>query len=131
MNDKSPTEALKVAIEKRILNEFGSKILNEERMDQVGRLRKGARLEAHSSMSFSCECDDNECHESIAMSTEEYQRVHSRTKHFVVVPSHVRLDLEEIISSFADYVLVAKFYPYPTTSSVEPLIKVDDDAPGH
>jgi hypothetical protein len=113
MNDKSRTEALKVAIEKRILNEFGSKILNEERMDKVGRLRKDARLEAYSNMIFACECDDAGCEETIPMSSEEYQRVHSRTKHFIVVPSHVHLDLEEIISSFAEYALVAKFYPYP------------------
>lgn len=113
MSDKSPTEGLKVAMEKRILNEFGSKILNEERMDRVGQMHESARLEAHSNMIFACECDDADCHETIPMSTEEYQRVHSRTKHFIVVPSHVRLDLEKIITSFSDYVLVAKFYPYP------------------
>jgi hypothetical protein len=113
MSDKSPILGLKLAMEKRILNEFGSKILNEERMDRVGQLHESARLEAHSHMTFACECDDTECHETILVSTEEYQRVHSRTKHFIVVPSHVRLDLEQIVSSFSDYVLVAKFYPYP------------------
>jgi len=113
MSSKSPTEALKVAMEKRILNEFGSKILNEERMDKVSRLRKSARLEAFANMAFQCECDDDACIETISMSSEEYQQVHSRTKHFVVVPSHVRHDLEEVLSTFTSYVLVAKFYPYP------------------
>jgi len=112
MNDKSPTEALKVAIEKRILNEFGSKILNEERMDKVMQSRKSARLADYSNMAFHCECDDVACGETIAMSTEEYQRVHSKTKYFIVVPDHVRLDLEEIISSFTSYILVAKFFPH-------------------
>jgi len=114
MNEKSPTEALKVAIEKRILNEFGSKILNEERMDKVVRSRKSSRLDDHTSMAFHCECDDEVCAEIVDMSTEEYQKVHSKTKYFVVVPSHVRIDLEEVVSTFSSYVLVAKFFPHPS-----------------
>jgi hypothetical protein len=114
MNDKSPTEALRVAIEKRILNEFGSKILNEERMDKVVQSRKNARLQDHSNMAFHCECDDETCHETILMSTEEYQRIHSKTKYFAVVPAHVRLDLEEVVNSFTTYTLVAKFFPHPS-----------------
>jgi hypothetical protein len=113
MNDKSPTEALKVAIEKRILNEFGSKILNEERMDRVVQSRKSSRLEDYSNMAFHCECDDEDCGETIDMSTEEYQKVHSKTKYFVVIPEHVRVDLEDIVNSFSSYVLVAKLFPHP------------------
>ncbi len=112
MNDKSPTEALKVAIEKRILNEFGSKILNEERMEKVVQSRKDIRLQDHSNMAFHCECDDEACHETILMSTEEYQRVHAKTKYFAVIPAHVRLDLEEVVNSFTTYTLVAKFFPH-------------------
>lgn len=103
---------MKIAIEKRILNEFGSKILNEERMDKVLRLRKGRHLEDHSDMAFNCECDDEDCHEIISMSTEEYERVHAKTKYFIVSTSHVRVDLEEIISSFTTYTLVAKYFPH-------------------
>lgn len=115
MQSESPTEALKIAIEKRILNEFGSKILNEERLDRVVESRKAANQSPHSDMSFLCECDDKVCGETILMSTEEYQRVHRKTKYFVVVPSHVRLDLEEVISSFSHYVLVGKFFPHPAS----------------
>src|SRR2546430_2602220 len=99
MNSKSPRDTLKVAMEKRVLNEFGAKILNEERMDSVVESRKGTRTSEHAEMLFTCECDDEDCSETISMSTEEYKHVHRRTKHFAVVPSHVRLDLEEIISA--------------------------------
>jgi hypothetical protein len=116
MNDKSPREALKVAMEKRILNEFGSKILNEERMDKVMHARKSNRLENYSNMDFDCECDDKECSETISMSTEEYMKMHHKTKYFVVVPSHVRIDLEEVISSFTTYALVAKYFPHSRMS---------------
>lgn len=111
MSDEQ-VEALKVAMEKRVLNEFGSKILNEERMDQVVESRRGSRLTEHADISFHCECDDKDCSETISMSTEEYQRVHTKTRNFVVVPSHVRLDLEEIITKFGKYVLVGKFFPH-------------------
>ncbi len=113
MINRSPTEALRIAIEKRILNEFGSKILNEEKLERVVEARRGSRLSAKSEMLFLCECDDQKCASTISMSTEEYQEVHRKTKYFVVIPSHVHLDLEEIISSFSTYTLVGKFFPHP------------------
>lgn len=113
MNDKLPSDALKAAMEKRVLNEFGSKILNEERLDKVVNSRREERLSKHTEMTFHCECDDEGCAETIALSTEEYERVHSKTKYFIVVPTHVRLDLEEVIASFNTYVLVGKYFPRP------------------
>lgn len=116
MDDKLPTEALKVAMEKRILNEFGAKILNEERLDKVVNARRGQRTSDHAEMLFHCECDSKACVETISLSTEEYKRVHAKTKHFIVVQSHVRLDLEEVITSFGNYVQVGKFFPRPGRS---------------
>ncbi len=104
---------MEVAIEKRILNEFGSKILNEERLDKIVQARESKRLAEHLDMSFRCECDDDACIETILMSAEEYQRVHHKTKYFVVVPGHVAPDLEEVITSFSSYAQVAKFFPHP------------------
>lgn len=118
MKSTSPTTALRVSMEKRVLNEFGSKILNEERMDRALESRKkdartGERVSDYHVMPFHCECDDADCLETISMSTEEYRKVHSKTKNFIVTPAHVRLDLESIVSSFSTYVLVAKFFPHP------------------
>jgi hypothetical protein len=113
MHVKTPTETLKIATEKRILNEFASKILNEERLDKAFESRKSSPLTPYSDMTFRCECDDEACDETILMSSEEYQQVHHKTRHFVVVRSHVRVDLEEVISTFNNYVLVGKFFPHP------------------
>ena len=113
MNENQPTKALKGSMEKRVLNEFGSKILNEERLDRVINSRRKERRSHHAEMAFHCECDDQGCLETILLSTEEYERVHSKTKYFIVIPGHVRLDLEEIITSFSNYVLVGKFFPRP------------------
>jgi len=111
MTGRASTKDHQVATQKRVLNEFSSKILNEERLDKVTESRKTSRLSPHADMAFHCECDDQACTETIMMSTEEYQQVHHKTKQFVVVPAHVRLDIEEIITAFNNYVLVAKFFP--------------------
>jgi len=119
MDEKLPTEALKVAMQKRILNEFGAKILNEERLDKMVRSRREERVSPHIDVTFFCECDAESCSETILLSTEEYEKVHSKTKYFIVVPSHVRLDLEEIISSFTSYAQVGKFFPRPSRKQAE------------
>lgn len=113
MDSLQAAKLLKVSMDKRILNEFGSKILNEERLDKVLRSRRQTRLTTYSEMMFSCECDDHACNEIISLSTEEYEKVHTKTKYFIVVPSHVRPDLEEVISAFSSYVLVGKYFPRP------------------
>lgn len=111
MHDKSPMEAIKVAMEKRVLNEFSAKILNEERLDKVVESRRSGRTSEHSEMIFTCECDDPKCVEKVTMSTEEYKHVHNKTKYFIVVPRHVQFDIEEVVERFNNYCLVAKFFP--------------------
>lgn len=113
MYNMQAARLLKVSMDKRILNEFGSKILNEERLDMVMQSRRQTRLSTYSEMLFSCECDAHDCQETISLSTEEYEKVHTKTKYFIVVPSHVRPDLEEVISSFSSYVQVGKYFPGP------------------
>jgi hypothetical protein len=110
-------ETIKIALEKRILNEFSAKILNEERIDQIHTSRKKGPLSSHSEVTFNCECDDKSCKEKILMSTQEYTHVHRKTKNFIVVPSHVRLDIEEIVSEFSTYAVVAKYFPHKAAAS--------------
>jgi len=116
MNNQSPKDVLGAATEKRILNEFEARIVNEERMDKVVEAKKGQRNASHSTMQFNCECDDASCLETISMSTEEYKRVHRQATYFTVVPHHVHLDLEKIISSFNNYALVEKLLIQSTAS---------------
>jgi hypothetical protein len=113
MKDISPTKALQIALEKRVLNEFASKILNEEKMDKHIQDQRGSRLSHLSQVPFHCECDDETCTAYISLSTEEYLQVHSKTRNFIVVRQHVRLDIEEIISSFPGYAVVGKYFPHP------------------
>lgn len=112
-------QLVKISLDKRILNEFASKILNEETLDEVGDLNKRAkRPEPLMDVLFNCECDDAACTETISMSTEMYARTHRKTKQFVVVPSHIRADIEAIKDRLSTYAVVAKYFPYPKSQSV-------------
>src|ERR1035441_2481899 len=90
--------------EERVLNEYDAKIENEEKLDTVVEARQDGETTLHDTMPFDCECDDKDCEESILMSTEEYKQVHLKSNKFVVIPSHVHLDIEEIVTSFSNYV---------------------------
>ena len=107
-NTKTPTH--KVTKEKRILNEIGTKVENEEKLDNVVEARAPGERSLHDIMPFDCECDDEACKETISMSTGEYKRVHQKSNSFVVLPSHVHLDIEKVVTSFSNYVTVAKLF---------------------
>jgi hypothetical protein len=111
MNEALSRETLAVSKEKRVLNEFEAKVLNEETIDKVVESRRVNHSADSSEILIYCECDDQACAETISISIEEYQQVHSKTKNFIVSRSHVNFDLEEIISSFPQYILVAKAFP--------------------
>jgi hypothetical protein len=112
MSTSSEAEAEKVRTNKLVLNEFGTKILNEEHLDKVAEARIDAGGSKHTAMSFKCECSNKDCDETISMSIEEYQRVHSKTSQFVVLPNHVNPELEEVVATFSNYVLVGKTFPH-------------------
>jgi hypothetical protein len=111
MSDKTIIPTDSTTKQKRVLNEFEAKMENEEKLETVVEAREAGEQSLHDIMPFDCECDDKGCEATISMSTEEYKRVHLKTNNFVVVPSHVHLDIEEIITSFSNYVTVAKFFP--------------------
>lgn len=106
-------KATRAPAKKRILNEIESKIINEEHSDRVTELRKDSKVSERADMQFGCECDTKNCAEIISMSTQEYAHVHQKNMHFIVVPSHVHLDIEEIITSFPNYCIVKKLFPAP------------------
>jgi hypothetical protein len=105
---------IKVSLDKRILNEFASKILNEERVDEVDYLNEQAKSpDPLMDVLFNCECDNGACAETISMTTEMYVRSHRKTKQFIVVPSHMRVDIEDIKDRLPAYAVVEKYFPYP------------------
>jgi hypothetical protein len=110
-----PKKAGEADAKKRILNELEAKILNEYNSDQVTQRRKDTKSREDADVLFGCECDTKGCPEKISLSTQEYARMHRKNMHFVVIPKHVRLDIEEVVSGFMDYCVVKKLFPQPRT----------------
>jgi hypothetical protein len=58
---------------------------------------------------FLCECADEFCAESIALTRERYGQVRAVSEHFIVTPGHFRPDVERIFEQHRDYWIVEKF----------------------
>lgn len=55
-----------------------------------------------------CECGDPMCAEQIALSREAYERTRANSTQFILRPGHQAADIEEIVATEADYVVVEK-----------------------
>ena len=110
---KSPENLISISDERRILNEISAKILNEDKMHKIAQARETSKHPVYfAEMLFHCECDDQACAQLIAVSTEEYAQSHSHIMQFIVIPEHVRPDIEKVIENFSNYALVKKFFPH-------------------
>jgi len=55
------------------------------------------------------------CAEQIAISREAYERTRANSAQFVLRPGHQAADVEEIVATEADYVVVEKHEGEPAT----------------
>ena len=58
--------------------------------------------------SFACECAHLGCTAMVNLRPDEYEAVRSHPNRFAVLPSHVYLDVEEVVAENDRYVIVAK-----------------------
>jgi hypothetical protein len=55
-----------------------------------------------------CECSNDACAESIAVSRAEYDRVRSDATHFIVLPEHVSAGIEVVVEKHREYWVIEK-----------------------
>jgi hypothetical protein len=109
MPDNTRHKTRLIATNRRVKNEVDSKVVNEKKVEKVVEGTEDTDQSLLHTMSFTCECDKKYCAEIIQMSTDEYELVHRKANNFVVVPSHVKLDIEKIVVTFSSYCIVEKF----------------------
>jgi hypothetical protein len=92
------------ARERRVAeNEVRFRALNERLRDS------GGVWEGHDgTLGLVCECGDEDCTTPITLTPAEYESVRAEETHFAVVPGHVRLDVEDVVSEHAGWTLVRK-----------------------
>ena len=54
-----------------------------------------------------CECPDLECATPIPVPIADYRRIRKKPTWFVVVPDHVDRQLEDVVETHTEYVIVA------------------------
>ena len=59
-------------------------------------------------ISIVCECGDEDCTMPITLTPAEYESVRSEETQFAIVPGHVRLEVEDIVSVQAGWAVVRK-----------------------
>jgi phosphoribosylanthranilate isomerase len=58
---------------------------------------------------YVCECLDTDCVALINLSTEQYEAVRaSGSERFFVLPTHAYAEVEEVVETHSEYVVVAK-----------------------
>ena len=62
----------------------------------------------HGRLSFVCECSHVDCAQQIELSHEEYEHVRGASDQFIVKAGHEIADVENVVETRRDYVIVVK-----------------------
>jgi hypothetical protein len=85
------------------LNEALFREVNE-RIEDLNR----AFGEVTERMSVVCECGHSQCNERVDVPVSDYERVRADPKTFVLVPGHEDPEVESVVETREDYVVVRK-----------------------
>jgi hypothetical protein len=88
--------------ERLALNEALFRVANERMADWEER-----HSEAETEL-YHCECAELGCREKIRLTKVDYERVREDPAHFVAAPGHEKPDIETVIESHDDWVIVEK-----------------------
>jgi hypothetical protein len=83
---------------------------NEEVVRDVNRqIEEGAKLhEVASDMPFHCECAQASCLEKIELRADIYEPILAERYRFVLIPDHVRPEIERVVEEHDSFVVVEK-----------------------
>jgi hypothetical protein len=59
---------------------------------------------------FYCECSDENCQQRILLKPSEYNKLHRRRNHFVIVHDHEVVSIEKVVAREKDYSVVEKSF---------------------
>lgn len=92
--------------------------LRQERREQNQRLFQEANRRLHdlvecrlpnlTSVSFLCECADEECVGRVEVTLPLWEDVSQRPNHFLIIDGHPGIEGEEVVESFGPYEVVEK-----------------------
>ncbi len=95
--------------------------LNESWFREVNeRLEQRADVEGRAEMfHVLCECEREDCGARITIAFADYERVRADPRAFVVLTTHVDTEVDQVVSTRDDYVVVQKFGDAGLVAEVE------------
>jgi hypothetical protein len=88
--------------ERLALNEALFRAANERMADWEERHRVDA------TELYFCECANTECRQKVPLRESDYERVRGNSDHFFVAPGHEVADVETVIESHEEWVVIEK-----------------------
>ena len=67
---------------------------------------------------FTCECSDEACAERIPLTVIQFKRLVKGAWRFVIRPGHEQSDIERVVESGGNFVVVEKFEDPPATNGL-------------
>lgn len=83
-------------------NEVIFRTINENILGLAEKLGRDAPYD------FICECATSGCFERLRLTVEEYERVRATGTHFLVAAGHEDIEVEQVIDTHEEYVVVEK-----------------------
>ena len=75
--------------------------------ENIARLEQ-RHSQAETAPGFLCECANADCTEQLPVGLDTYERVREEPRWFLVIPGHQDLQLERVIETHPDYLVVEK-----------------------
>lgn len=96
--------------ERRIINEQLFRDMNNRIKESTKRLLQGAKTDANDVvLRMACECSDASCLLKIPIDIATFEELHRQEGQYMLVPGHAQRDIEKIVRTHAEYVVVEKF----------------------
>ena len=95
-------------------NEATFRVLNENIQNIASTLGGDEPFE------FICECSTSGCFERLTLTLAEYERARANGTHFLLVPGHEDIQIEQVIANRETYIVVEK-------DGVAGLIALEED----
>jgi hypothetical protein len=76
--------------------------------ERIEGLQRTFALSADEPLQIVCECDRIQCAEALHVAVEEYERVRHDSAMFLVAPGHEDSEVEDVVDSGGDYLIVRK-----------------------
>jgi hypothetical protein len=95
-------------LERIVANEVLTRDLNEEIAEKSKEFGGEGVAAPDEPTEFLCACGRSDCSEKLALTLEEFERVHSRNDRFAVVPGHQVSEVDTVVERNDGYLVVEK-----------------------